>query len=201
MRKPVLGVLVAATLLLAAPRAWAGHPQERHGFWIGFGAGYGSAHGSFDCDDCQGDEDDDREGSFTGFLKLGGTLSPNVLLGVESNAWVKEESGATLTLGSVTGTITVYPSATGGFFLKGGFGASVIHSSAEFGTVDVSASQTGWGLLAGIGYDIRVGRNISLTPCVNYTYGKPGDLVFEGEETLPNWKQNVVSFELGITFH
>ncbi len=67
--------------------------------------------------------------------------------------------------------------------------------------MDVSASQTGWGLLAGIGYDIRVGRNISLTPCVNYTYGKPGDLVFEGEETLPNWKQNVVSFELGITFH
>jgi hypothetical protein len=47
-----------------------------------------------------------------------------VLLGVESNVWVKDESGATLTLGSVTGTITVYPSATAGFFLKGGFGAS-----------------------------------------------------------------------------
>ena len=62
-------------------------------------------------------------------------------------------------------------------------------------------SKTGWGVLAGIGYDLRVGRNISLTPCVNYFYGKPGDLVFEGEDTLPGWKQNVVSFELGLTFH
>jgi Outer membrane protein beta-barrel domain len=198
MRKSLLFGVMAAATLVSAPSAWAGHPQERHGFWIGFGAGYGSANGSFDCDDCG---DDEREGSFTGFLKLGGTLSSNVLLGVESNVWVKEESGTTLTLGSVTGTITVYPSATGGFFLKGGFGASVIDTSAKFGSFDVSASQTGWGLLAGIGYDLRVGRNISLTPCVNYTYGKPGDLVFEGEETLPNWKQNVVSFELGITFH
>jgi hypothetical protein len=198
MRKSLLFGVMAAATLVSAPSAWAGHPQERHGFWIGFGGGYGSAYGSFDCDDC---EDDEREGSFTGFLKLGGTLSPNVLLGVESNAWIKDESDATLTLGSVTGTITVYPSATGGFFLKGGFGASIIHTSAEAGTLDVSASKTGWGLLAGIGYDIRVGRNISLTPCVNYTYGKPGDVVFEGENVLPGWKQNVVSFELGITFH
>jgi hypothetical protein len=198
VRKPCLGVLVAATLLVAAPRAWAGHPQERHGFWIGFGGGYGSASASADCDECGGD---DRESSFTGFFKLGGTLSPNVLLGVESNVWVKDESGATLTLGSVTGTITVYPSATGGFFLKGGFGASFVETSAEFDAFDVSLNKTGWGVLAGIGYDIRVGRDISLTPCINYTYGKPGDLVFEGEDILPGWKQNVVSFELGITFH
>lgn len=65
----------------------------------------------------------------------------------------------------------------------------------------MSVSKTGWGLLAGIGYDLRVGRNVSLTPCVNYFYGKPGDLVFEGEDAFPGWKQNVVSFELGLTFH
>lgn len=195
--RPRLGLFAAAALLAAAPQAWAGHPQERHGFWIGFGGGYGSASASADCDECGGDE---RESSFTGFLKLGGTLSQNVLLGVESNVWTKEEDGARLTLGFVTGTITVYPVATSGFFLKGGFGASVVDTSADFDSFDVSASKTGWGVLAGIGYDIRVGRNISLTPCINYTYGKPGDLVFE-DEVLPSWKQNVVSFELGITFH
>src|SRR5215510_8344338 len=94
----LVGMLVAGS----TPQAWAGHPQERRGFWIGFGGGYGSASASADCDECGGD---DREGSFTGFLKLGGTLSPNVLLGVESNAWVKSEEGATLTLGSATATI------------------------------------------------------------------------------------------------
>jgi hypothetical protein len=64
----------------------------------------------------------------------------------------------------------------------------------------VTTSKTGWGVLAGLGYDLRVGRNVSLTPSVNFYYGQPGDLVFDGEELL-GWKQNVVSFELGITFH
>ena len=84
------------------------------------------------------------------FLKLGGTLSQNVLLGVETNVWTKEEDGARLTLGFVTGTITVYPVVTSGFFLKGGFGASVVDTSADFDSFDVSASKTGWGVLAGI---------------------------------------------------
>ena len=97
--------------------------------------------------------------------------------------------------------MTVYPQASGGLFLKGGVGASHVDTSAQEGSIEVSVSKTGWGLLAGIGYDLRVGRNVSLTPCVNYVYGKPGDLVSGGEDVLPGWKQNVVSFELGITFH
>jgi hypothetical protein len=190
--------LVVSAALLSAPSAWAAHPQTRQGFWIGFGAGYGSASASADCEDCGGG---DRQGSVSAFLKLGGTLNQHVLLGVEANAWTREQDNVTLTLGSFTGTVTVYPQASGGFFLKGGFGASYVDTSAQAGSVDVSVSKTGWGLLAGIGYDLRVGRNVSLTPCVNYFYGKPGDLVFEGEDALPGWKQNVVSFELGLTFH
>jgi hypothetical protein len=197
LRKAWFGGLVTTAFLLAAPHAWAGHPQERHGFWIGFGGGYGSADASADCEDCGGD----REGSYTAFVKLGGTLNEHVLLGVETNGWFKEQDNVTLTLGSVTGTVTVYPQASGGFFLKGGVGASYVDTSAQVGSTDVSVSKTGWGVLAGIGYDLRVGRNISLTPCVNYTYGKPGDFGFEGDVLFPGWKQNVVSFELGITFH
>jgi hypothetical protein len=200
--KPQLAAVVGATALLFAPCAWAGHPQERGGFWIGFGGGYGSASVSADCEGCG---DDDREGSFSGFLKLGGTLNPHLLLGVEANGWVKDEDGVTLTLGSLTGTVTVYPQASGGFFLKGGVGVAYVDTTVQEVSgdvmVDLSLSKTGWGVLAGIGYDIRVGRNVSLTPCVNYVYGKPGDLVFEGGDVLPGWKQNVVSFELGITFH
>jgi len=79
MRKQWLGCLALGIMLLAAPAAWAGHPQERKGFWIGFGGGYGSA--DIHCDGCDGD----RQGSFTGSFKLGGTLSDKVLLGVESN--------------------------------------------------------------------------------------------------------------------
>ncbi len=198
MRWRMLSGLVVAGVLFAAPSAWAGHPQERHGFWIGFGAGYGSASASADCQDCGGD----RESSVSGFLKLGGTLNEHVLLGVESNAWIKDEGdNTTLTLGAVTGTVTVYPQATGGFFLKGGLGTSYVSSDFTQGSVSASLSKWGWAFLVGAGYDIRVGRNISLTPCVNYHYGKPGDLDFGDGDVLPGFKQNVVSFELGITFH
>ena len=42
----VLAVLLVASTLLGASSAWAAHPQERRGFWIGFGGGYGSASAS-----------------------------------------------------------------------------------------------------------------------------------------------------------
>ncbi len=179
-------------MLFAASSAWAGHPQERQGFWIGFGGGYGSADAS--CNECEGGN---REGSFTGFVKLGGTLNPRVLLGVETNAWIKEQEGVT---GSLTGTVTFYPQASSGFFLKGGVGASYVDTDFGAGTLSVTVSKTGWGVRAGIGYDVRVGRNISITPSANFYYGQPGDLSFEGE-TLGNWKQNVFDFVIGITFH
>jgi hypothetical protein len=198
LRKLRFGCVVGGFVMLASPSAWAGHPQERKGFWIGFGAGYGSASASADCDGCGGD----REGSVTGFLKLGGTLNPHVLLGVETNVWVKDEGdNTTLTLGAFTGTVTLYPQAEGGFFLKAGVGASYVSSEFREGSLSASIDKTGWAVLVGAGYDLRVGRNISLTPCINYHYGKPGDIDFEGETVFPGWKQNVVSFELGITFH
>ncbi len=196
MRNQWLGGLALGIVLLASPAAWAGNPQVRQGFWIGLGGGYGSA--GIGCDfDC-GDE---REGSFVGSFKLGGTLSDKVLLGVESNGWIKEQDDITLTLGSFTGTVTFYPQASGGFFLKGGFGLSYIDTEVSDGSLSVSLSKTGWGVLAGAGYDIRVGRNISITPAVNYYYGKPGDLDFEGETVFGDWSQDVVTFEIGITFH
>ena len=196
MRKQWLGCLVGGIVLFASPSAWAGHPQERQGFWIGFGGGYGSANVS--CDGCEGG---DREGAFAGSFKLGGTLNDRVLLGVESNGWIKEQEGVTLTLGSLTGTVSFYPQASSGFFLKGGVGLSYIDTDFSEGSLSVSVSKTGWGVLAGLGYDLRVGRNISLTPAFNYYYGKPGDLAFEGETVFGGWSQNVVSFEIGITFH
>jgi hypothetical protein len=198
VRKLWPGAVVGLLLALGSSPAWAGHPQERHGFWIGFGAGYGSAAASADCDGCGGN----RVGSVSGFLKLGGTLNKNVLLGVETNVWVKDQGdNTTLTLGAFTGTVTVYPQATGGFFLKGGLGTSYVSSDFQEESFSSSIEKFGWGFLVGAGYDLRVARNISLTPCVNYHYGKPGDIRLQGVTVLPGWKQNVVSVELGVTFH
>ena len=69
-----LGVL----LFVGSSALWGQHPQVRKGFWIGFGIGYGPAQVS--CDGCGSSS---REGSFTGHVRLGGTLRPNLLLGAD----------------------------------------------------------------------------------------------------------------------
>ena len=127
------------------------NPNKRSGFFIGLGLGYGalSIEGA-----------PESEGGLSGMIRLGGALSQKVLLGVETNTWTKSESGATLTFSTFTAAIQFYPSATGGFFLTGGFGYGVF-SLTGFD------SQSGAALLLGLGYDIRVGGNISISPFLN----------------------------------
>ena len=190
--------LSAVSCVASASAALAGsHPQERHGFWIGLGGGLGSADAT--CDDCgQGD----RENSGVGYLKLGGTLNERLLLGGEMNVWTKEQEGVTLNLYNATGTLTFYPQASSGFFLKGGVGISFVDTEFREGSTTITVDLgTGLGLLAGAGYDLRVGRNISITPAVDFWYGQPGDLTFGSETLARNWKHNVVDFTVGITFH
>ena len=148
-----MGRLFTAVLLLVG--AGSLQAQERHGFWFNGGLGYGS----LGCDDCGS-----REGGLSGGLSLGGTLSPKFLLGVGTTGWTKSEDGATLTSGTVDARVRFYPSRTGGFFLTGGLGLGTIHVSADgFG----SDTQTGVGAMLGLGYDIRVGTGLSLTPFWN----------------------------------
>jgi hypothetical protein len=186
-------VLVVVLSAGAAPAA----DQERRGFWIGFGAGYGSAYATCD-DNCGGNE---REGSGSGYVKLGGTLNERVLLGAEMNLWTKEKEGVTLNLYNASATVTFYPKATSGFFLKGGAGLALVDAEVrdESTTITLDLGH-GFGVLAGIGYDLRVARNISITPSVNFYAGWPGDLKVEGVG-FNNWRQNVVDFTIGVTFH
>jgi len=147
--------------------------------------GYGEAYAT--CTACG----TASEGGPAGFLKLGGTLSPKVLLGGAVNAWSKSSQGATEILGNVTGSIFYYPALASGFFVTGGVGLSYENLSGFAAT-----SSPGWGLRAGAGYDIRVGRMTSLTPVADFTYG--GGLSPGGKT---GWKQTVIDFGLGVTFH
>jgi len=182
-----LGMLLGLTTTLVAQ-----HPQVRKGFWIGFGPTYGTAGVS--CDGCGSTN---REGGFGGFLKLGGTLSKNVLLGGEVNSWYKEDSGTSVTLGNVVAAVYVYPKSTSGLFIKAGAGFSSMFGGGN--GPDLEAE--GWGITTGIGYDIRVGKNISITPVANFWFGQPGNVKANGTTVGTGWKQNVFEGGLGITFH
>lgn len=150
-RLAVIGILLG---MVATPGE-AQRAQMRDGFWFTVGVG----GGSLGCKDCE-----ERENGGAGTIALGGTLSRNVLLGGSLNGWTKSEDGATLTVGLVAVEARFYPSATGGFFLKAGAGVGSVDLS--FGNVTVS--ENGAGGMVGLGYDIRVGRMISLTPWLQW---------------------------------
>jgi hypothetical protein len=121
-----------------------------------------------------------------GFLKLGGSINDRFLIGGESNAWVKEEGGVTLTHGYFGPVAYFYPSATGSFFVKGGVGGAVLDVSSG-GT---SITESGFGYVLGVGYDILVGGNWSITPVANFNGGS-----IEGSDT------GVFEVAVGITWH
>jgi hypothetical protein len=164
--------LCALLALALASTAGAQQVQSRRGFWIGGGLGYGSL-GCYGCDRLEGP---------TGYLKLGGTLRQNVLLGVEMNGWTKSEFGQRMTMGNMSGAAYWYPTNDHGLFLKAGLGYSVLD--------DGFSRESGFGLMGGLGYDIRLGRNLSITPVANWYRGSfsPGSL-------------NVLDIGVGVTSH
>src|SRR6266496_3476562 len=173
-------IALGGALLAVAPASRAQYPQRREGFWIGFGLGYGSAN--ITCDSCGSGP---RTGGVTAFLKLGGTPSRNLLIGGAVNGWSHSRGGATETMGNITASLYYYPVA-----LSGGLGFSNYH-------VDTSPSTNGrgWGFTGGVGYDVRVGRNVSLTPVANFVYGALADFdvaTSVGLTTARGWKQNVI---------
>jgi hypothetical protein len=145
----------ALVLSLGSSPAMAQNSHSRSGFWFNVGLGAGS----LGCDNCGG-----RETGLSGGFSLGGTLSQKVLLGVGSTGWTKSQNGVTLTTGTLDARIRFYPSATGGFFLTGGLGVGSI--SADIAGLG-SDSEIGVGVVLGLGIDIRVGSNLSLSPFWN----------------------------------
>lgn len=179
-----------------------GKPQTRQGFWIGFGIG--GANGSADCDDCAGTLESATGGS--GYLKLGGRLGNQWLLGAEINSWVGsiDDSGNNIpidvTLGYVTATAYFYPAPANGFFLKGGLGYSTMNGSYQQGGPDVTSS--GAALVLGAGYDIRAGKMLSISPALTYAMsGKSDAEISQGFGNVTGFHTSIIALQVGVTFH
>ncbi len=63
-----------------------------------------------------------------------------------------------------------------------------------------TVSTTGFGITAGLGYDLRVGDNISLTPVGNFVFGSLGNLRLR-RQLIPNVQSTLLQLGLGVTFH
>jgi hypothetical protein len=126
------------------------HLQAREGFWFNAGLGFGS----FGCENCIG-----RDNGLSGGLSLGGAISDRVLLGVGTTGFAKEIDDEIFSVGTLDARVRVYPVRTSGFFLNGGVGLGSMSYAGE--------SEIGVGVMLGVGWDIRLGRNVSLTPFWN----------------------------------
>lgn len=145
--------IIALTLATGVSAAQA---HEHRGFWIGFGLG-----GGVNLNDGL---DGERLSGGTGYLRLGGTPSQRVLLGFEGNFWGRDQDGATIARGNGTFVTMFYPSTQGGGFLKGGIGWASISRATTVGNSTTTTAEGGFGLTAGAGWDVKIGRNIYLTP-------------------------------------
>jgi hypothetical protein len=130
-------------------------PVQRGGFWFSAGMGLGT----ITCDVyCSG-----YANGFSGGLAAGGTLNGHWLLGVGTTGWSRSEGNVSLTAGTFDFRVRAYPSLYHGFFINGGIGLGSV--TLKVGSLE--GTETGLGLMYGVGWDIRTGRNISLTPFWN----------------------------------
>ena len=161
--RPLRLTFVTAVLFLSSPlslQAQGGHAHD--GFWIGFGIGGGSAKVV--------DSDQDALGGGAAYLRLGGTLSQRWLLGGEVIGWGRSEDNISYTRSNTTVTAMFYPSQNGGFYLKGGLGFSFVDARTDAIGLDISYSRGGGGLTLGLGFDIKLGSNIYLTPNLDWLF-------------------------------
>jgi hypothetical protein len=167
--------------------------NTREGFWIGFGLGSGSV--GVDCPTCA----DDRVTNVSGYLRLGGTVSRKVLLGFESTGWTNSEVAFDESLGFGSFIMSWYPSATGAFYLKVGVGG--LSYVAEDDTDELTATAPAGSF--GVGYEIRIGRNLSLAPVFNILASGAAKFKFNGV-TAPSGQDisiNMVQLGLGLHWH
>lgn len=142
--------------------------SRRSGFF--FAAGLGVGGESFNANDGLGWSDGKAGG--VGYIKLGGTVSPNVLLGVEAQGWTASYygQGYDRDLGSLLGLVQWYPSAVDGFWFRGGLGFAR-DNLRYYGpppSTTLTTGRNGTAFALGLGYDIPVGRKVSLTPTLDF---------------------------------
>jgi hypothetical protein len=197
-----LAAAAVSTLVISICIPGAAHGQDhRRGLWGHIGGGWGWAGVS--CDDC----DEEREGSGVGQLGIGWTINDRTLISGELTIWTKaseivDDLDATVDLYNFAAAVTFYPQATSDFFVKAGIGGAFVDMEIDFPGSSITADLgTGLGLQAGAGYDIRVGRIVSITPGVQYWYGNPGDLKFATETLFSGFSYHVVQVTVGVTIH
>lgn len=183
-----------ATVPLNAQEAEPEATPAHSGGWfvLGIGAGSGSTT-------CTGNPNCGTSESLmvpSGHLGFGGTVTPNLLLGVGTYGWVNiVESGVT-TESEIIGFITVeayfYPSPAIDFYLHGAAGVSGYTFNVSETTL---AESLGPGFVVGAGLELGL-----VGVYANYMIGGSQTVKFLGVETDPKIEQTLKVLQFGVSF-
>lgn len=165
---------IAVLLLPLAPSVRAQRPAAptpRHGLWIGLGFGGGQVRHWSDQEPAAG------RTVVTASLRGGLVVAPALRLGLEVNGWgiesvdVWDPSKGV----SVNETLLIaqfYPWPAKNWYLKGGLGWGEFNT-AHAGDLD---SRAFGAVILGVGYDVRVARNVFVTLAADWARGPLGSV-------------------------
>ena len=94
-----------------------------------------------------------------------------------------------------------YPQPAGGFHLLGGLGLGMMNEENTDPLSNYKLESVGGALQLGMGYDVRMSRNFSLTPYVNFLGLGGGEPKIDGTGVGGSLSANVVQFGLGFSWH
>jgi hypothetical protein len=171
MRLAGLTIVLGLIHILTPTLSVAQGTPLRQGLWFGAGLGFGFSRAR--CDICT----NDRNGGVSGQARLG---------------------GVDVALGALHAVGYWYPSPRGTpWFLKGGFG--IVGYRIDDGAND-PVTATSFGGQFGAGYDLRVARNVALTPHFTLIGSLFANLESAGDR-LADVSLTLVQFGMGVTFY
>jgi len=154
----VTAVLAVGTALPVS--AQISSPREGLHLVFGLGAGVASI------DNCAVCGSEGTNTSFTGFVRIGGTISPQWLAAVEVGGWYQSGAGYTARLLTVAALATLYP-LSNGLKINFGMGGALFRENSALN--DNTANGIVWRV--GAGYDIPLKEVVSISPFVDLVYG------------------------------
>ena len=184
-------IIVLALVAGGSLAAQAKRPNTREGFWWGLGLGWGVAGES--CADCAGDQ----LSGLAGNLRLGGTVSPSVLIGAETNGWYRSDGDDDRALSFGSAVVVIYPSPTGAFYLKAGLGLMSYFAETSQGDLTARAGAA----ILGAGYDFRVGRNVSVVAFLNSLASTETEYELDGASAGTGITMTLFQLGVGVTWH
>jgi hypothetical protein len=136
----------------------------------------------------------------SGYLRVGTTLRPGLLLAVEGNGWSRDDEEISSGLFTAGATAQLYPHPDGGVFLRGGLAYVRYRGGDEDDDGDVAANL--FGIVMGAGYEFPIAGSLYVTNYANLLTSSFGSLNSDRGATAANdVSLTLLQIGIGITRH